>query len=387
MKKDILIVITKGEIGGAQTSVFHLAEALGKRGHKVTVGFGTGEFLESKLKERAIPYRRFSHLKRSHNPLRQILFFFEMLWYLRKNPFDAIHFNSTNTLLGALAAKLLGKKPRTVFTFRGLSILDENYQDASTFVKKFYIYYFRFFLLFVDVPVFVSNENQKQAEKHHITSKGITIYNGLNPEAMTFLSNEDARAKLQEFSGAQLEGKFVIGSVGRLSYQKNYEFLIERFHLIQKKVPNAVLLIAGSGPNKEQYTSMIKERSLRGDVFLLGDVVDAHKYLRGLDLFVLPARYEGMPIVLIETLFAGAPVIASDVNGNREVLGESGYLYPLDDEDVFLQFLEQCSKPETLTRLSREAKERSKTFHIERTADGYERALSSRGPSDTTTET
>ena len=72
---------------------------------------------------------------------------------------------------------------------------------------------------------------------------------------------------------------------------------------------------------------------------------DAANYLKAFDLFVLPSRYEGLPITLTECLFAGIPVIASDVGGNREVTGPRS-MYPPDDKAEFLErFSEAAENP------------------------------------------
>ena len=75
--KKVLILITKGEIGGAQVSVYNLAKELRQTGHDVAVGFGSGLFLKEKLTQFQIPYFIFPELSRSLNPLKAFLFIYK----------------------------------------------------------------------------------------------------------------------------------------------------------------------------------------------------------------------------------------------------------------------------------------------------------------------
>ena len=125
----ILIIVTKGEVGGAQTSVFNLAQKLKDLGEEVCVGFGNGDFLKNKLAESSVPFYQFKYLKRTHDPLANLFFVYELQTFLDKNNFQAVHFNSSNSLFGAIGAKLSKQKIKTIFTLRGLSLLDKNYQS------------------------------------------------------------------------------------------------------------------------------------------------------------------------------------------------------------------------------------------------------------------
>ena len=124
--KKILIVITKGEIGGAQAFVLNLATGLKKNNFRVTVALGPepGDFLPSELKNVGIPIHTFKNLSRTFSPAKNLFFFWEAKKYLDKNSFDIVHLNSSNTLLMAPAAKLSSSRPKVVFTHHGLTFFD-----------------------------------------------------------------------------------------------------------------------------------------------------------------------------------------------------------------------------------------------------------------------
>jgi len=353
----VLICITHGNLGGATNSVFWLAKGLKEKGIDVKVGFGKGEYLKKNLEKEKIEFVNFKWLKRTHNPLSNLFFVFEMKKFLDNEKFDVCHFNSTNALFGAISAKISKSKPKTVFTIRGLSILDPNYKK-DLWLKPIYWLIFKFLLSFVDIPVFVSNKNLEDAKKLKLIKNGVVIYNGIpEPE---FLEREMARKFFEEKIKTDLKGKFLIGSIGRLDYSKNYEFLIEIFPEILKIKPNSILVIIGEGQERKKLEKLISKLNLKDKIFLIGEIKDSSKYLKGFDLFVLPSRYEGLSLTLIEALFAEIPILASDVGGNKEVVGK---------ENVF--FHEKKSFIEKLKKNNLPNKERRENFKIEKTTENY----------------
>ena len=276
---NILILVTKAEIGGAQMSILNLAEELKKQGHNVTVAFGQGNFLSAELKKLDIPYYRFKKLIRTHNPLKNLLFLFEFKNYLKFNNFDIIHINSSNALLAGVGAKLSKVKAKTVFTFRGMSLLDSNYKK-NKFLKIIYRLYFKFFLNFIDEKVFVSKFNYDFALKEKIIKKGNFVYNGLNKEKLKFYNNKKVKNLLARHLNADFDNKFIIGTIGRHCYAKNYEFLINIFPDILKINPFTVCVIIGSfGEETYKYKKLIKKLNLENKIFLTGEINNASKFI------------------------------------------------------------------------------------------------------------
>jgi len=318
-----LLVITKAEIGGAQAFVLTLARGLQAAGQEVAVAAGEGDFLPSELAAANIPFFHLKSLRRSRNPLTIFAFIYELKRLINKEQFAVVHFNSTNTLPGALAGRLAKKKPKTIFTVHGLSVLDPNYQ-ASKFIKFLFKVYFKLFLRFIDKIVFVSQYNLEEAKKQGITAQGTVIYNGLDLPPDYFLSRVAARQELSNLIKQELkDSDYLIGSIGRLATQKNYDFLIKLWPKIKKRQPAAKLIIIGEGPERTKYEALRAQVGASSEIFLPGERTAGSRLLKGLDLFVLPSIYEGLSISLIEAVFAGVPVLASDVGGNREVVGEA----------------------------------------------------------------
>ncbi len=316
---NILLVITKGEVGGAQMLVRDLAFALKEKGHNVTVASGGGDYLKDEMEDKEICFLRLKFLKRTHNPLNGVFFIFEIRKLINNMNFDVVHFHSSNALFGAIGAKLSRTKPKTVFTLHGLSLLDKNYA-APRWIKICYLWLFKFLLVYIDHPVFISRLNYAEAVKLGLRVKGEIVPNGINQGGILFLGKQEARGELQKLTGADLSGKYIIGSIGRLAYPKNYEFIINLLSQIIYIKKDCLLFLIGDGPEKPKYRGMIQRHRLENRIILAGEIKNAARLLKAFDLFVLPSHYEGLSITLIEALAAGTPILASRVGGTPELL-------------------------------------------------------------------
>lgn len=120
--------------------------------------------------------------------------------------------------------------------------------------------------------------------------------------------SEDTRTRIRSELG--LEGKFVVGHIGRFCYAKNHEFLIEIFSEIRKST-DAVLLLIGSGETQNSVKEHIRRLGLEEYVIFAGNKLNANEYYQAMDVFVLPSRYEGLGMVAIEAQAAGLPTVCS----------------------------------------------------------------------------
>ncbi len=339
MTMKILLVITKGETGGAQKFVYNLAKKLKEQGVEVAAAFGTGDYLEEALTKQNIPFFKLKRLQRSANPLANLLAIWEIKKIVAEQKFDVVHFNSSNALLGAVGVKMSKHAPKTVFTFHGLSYLDPS-ADKNFIIKFLFFLLFKFCLLFIDKKIFVCQANLDYAKKIHLVSDGAVIYNGTDTD---FLTKDAAKNFLARQINTDLQNKIVVGSIGRLAYPKNYEFIISVFPEIIKNNPDAVGVIIGDGPERKKYEGLIAKNNLQNKFFLTGQIEDAGRYIKLLDIFVLSSKYEGASLTLLEALAASVPVLASNVGGTPEIVGNQEFLYKLDDKKEFLDKLQKIT--------------------------------------------
>lgn len=122
-------------------------------------------------------------------------------------------------------------------------------------------------------------------------------------------SSETAQRIRQELG---IEGKFVVGHVGRFRKQKNHEFLIRIFDALLKKQPNAVLLLVGDGDEEDAVKAQVQSLGIQDKVLFLGARSDVPQLMQAMDAFAFPSLYEGLPLTMIEAQAAGLPCIISD---------------------------------------------------------------------------
>lgn len=370
--KNILIVVTQGIVGGPAQSLSLLARGLAARGHTVTIGWGgSGTFLEEKLAGTGIRCVRFKYLSRNYNPFLGFLFTLELRQFVQRNKFDVVHLNCANTLFGTPGVWSVRKRPRMLYTVRGLMLADPNHRGNKLFMRLVILVYKTCFA-FTDQIVFLTQRNLADAKRVGLVEDGAVVYNGIDPAVLTFPTREAARKQLEGHLGASLASKHVMGSIGRFAYPKNFEFVIRQMSAVLKQDPDAVYVLIGDGPDMPLYRELVQQNGLEGSVHFTGEIPNAHPLLRAFDVLVLPSVSEGMSIVLLEALCAGVAVVASDVGGNREILDDPNTLYPLDDQKAFLDRVLPLLRDETFRNdLGRRMAERASLFSIDRTVDGY----------------
>ena len=129
-------------------------------------------------------------------------------------------------------------------------------------------------------------------------------------EADRFCFDEVVRVnKRKELNIAR---SFVIGHVGRMVRQKNHQFLLSIFLQILKTIPEAVLLLIGTGEEEPKIRNLVQRFGIQDKVIFLGNRSDVDELYQVMDVFVLPSLYEGVPVVGVEAQFSGLPCIFSD---------------------------------------------------------------------------
>lgn len=125
-----------------------------------------------------------------------------------------------------------------------------------------------------------------------------------------FIFNLEERGKIRkEFN---IEDKFVIGHIGRFNFQKNHSFLIDIFKEISLKKENAILLLVGQGELEEEVKNKVKQLGLENKVIFAGVRKDIPSILMGMDVFLFPSFFEGMPNTVIEAQATDLPCVVAD---------------------------------------------------------------------------
>ena len=176
-------------------------------------------------------------------------------------------------------------------------------------------------------------------EKKHYTF----IPNAVDAEK--FRPDDTVRAQVRKQLG--VEEAYVIGHVGRFNYQKNHEFLIRIFKKVYEKNSKARLLLIGTGELEATVKQQVEELQLENVVQFLGVRHDIPNLMQAMDCFVLPSRFEGLPVVAVEAQAAGLPcVMAKDgITEQVQIIDSGKFLRLNQTEDEWAkEILEQVDK-------------------------------------------
>ncbi len=130
----------------------------------------------------------------------------------------------------------------------------------------------------------------------------------------------------------EIENNFVIGHIGRFAHQKNHEYLIDIFAAVAKKYENAKLILVGEGPTQKTIEQKVSDLKLQEKVLFLGSRPDVPVLLQGMDVFILPSRFEGLPIVGVEAAISGLPCLFSDNISQEVKITENCKFYSIHED-------------------------------------------------------
>ncbi|OUS11306.1 hypothetical protein A9Q89_09235 [Gammaproteobacteria bacterium 53_120_T64] len=211
----------------------------------------------------------------------------------------------------------------------------------------------------------------------------LAIQNGIDPEPFSKRQNPatSTPARRESLFGAQLAGKRLFGTIGRLAEVKNYRRLIEAFAIACQSESNIALVIIGTGPLEQELKDQVKALGLEQQIVFLGYRKDIATLLQNLDVFVLTSLREGFGLALVEAMASGLPALASNRGGMKEVLGDSscGWLIEPEDTRSIGEVITLIARqtPEQLSAIGNNARQRVvEKFHVERMANDYERLYS-----------
>lgn len=188
-----------------------------------------------------------------------------------------------------------------------------NWPGQTTALRLYYIGD-RLILRQFDHIAAVSQTLVSRLEKSGIKPQQISlIENAIDPTP--FLSAQSLRIEHHETQK-------VIGVVGRLEKQKGFHFFLQAAHHILQSFPNTLFLIAGDGPERAALENQTRGLGIAENVVFLGQVTQMAEVYASMDIFALPSLNEGMPMVVIEAMAAGKPVVASRVGAIPEVVTE-----------------------------------------------------------------
>lgn len=358
----IFYLITKSEPGGVQTHIFQLSKSLKEKGSEVSVMSSPGGWLEKEIKKLGIKFYPNEELSNTFNPIKNFLAFKKIKKAIFNFKPDIVSCHSTKAgFLGRLAVR---NKIPTIFTAHGWA-----FTPGTALWKKLLILTEKLVARFCQKIICVSEFDRQLAIKYKISKpqKIIVIHNG------TEISEVQ---NLNQFKNPPIKIVFL----GRLAKPKDPLLLLKTFsdlNLNLKK--SAEILIIGDGPLRKEVENFLKkqDREFVKKIKLLGELPreDVLKTLKKAQIFVLTSNWEGFPRSILEAMSYGLAIIASDVGGTREAVGDCGILIKRNNKKELKEALTSLLKNSYLIqKMGEKARQKVKEkFSLERMIKATER--------------
>ncbi len=230
-------------------------------------------------------------------------------------------------ILGALARYNTDIKLQ-VCTIHGLAEPFTGFQRIKASFYKMCEYYIG--RRRIDKVIAVSEDIKNKLSTRYQIAKLMTIHNGIDIEEATGTGEIKARSEL----GID-DDQIVIGTVGRLTPVKGYEYLIKAFKTLCHRHDNLLLMIIGDGPERHSLETLANELNISENILFYGFTENVSAIMRLFDIFVLSSLHEGISISLLEALALGIPVVVTAVGGTPEVVthNKTGLLITPRNED------------------------------------------------------
>lgn len=193
-----------------------------------------------------------------------------------------------------------------------------------------------------NVIVNISESEYNSAIKYKIASskKMVVIDNGI--DFTKFDNQKQYREETRNRYNIKSED-IVIGVVGRLTEQKDPDTSIKAFNLLHKEQKNIKLMFVGSGDLEKKVVLYAKQNNLEKDIIITGWVNNVEEYIPAFDIAILPSKWEGFGLVIIEYMACDKPIVATDVGGISNIIkaNENGHLIEIENENELKNKLKQ----------------------------------------------
>ena len=282
---------------------------------------------------------------------------------------DIVHTHSSKAgILGRLAARREGV-PVVVHTVHGWSFHDE----MTPLSRAVYVRLERRAAHWTDRIITISTFHRDKGLGARVGKpwqyRTIRALNDLSRYSVDRQARSVARATL----GLPLDS-FVVGTVGRLSEQKDPQTWVRSASLIAARASDARFVMVGDGDLRGVTERIAAEVGIADRLLLTGLRDDAPQILPGFDVLLLTSRWEGLPLVIPQAMASGVPVVASAVDGNREVVrdGENGLLAPPSKPEALADAVLRLRNPDLAAKLVAAGHETARDFSLERTVPQLE---------------
>jgi len=349
-------VITESEpFGGGQRNTLLTLRGLMRDGYEVELICGPGGRLIPEAEAIGVKVHVIPDLIRQVDPLKDCRAFFRLYRLFRPQDYCIVHTHSTKAgLLGRVAA-WLARVPVIIHTYHGVSI-----EVGDNLKTRLYFACERLAGIITDRLVCVGEVLRQEvvAWKMVPDKKSVTIYSGIDFSSYVLRRTP---IEMRQLLGLK-EAWPIVGSIGRLSEQKAQHYLIQAVALLKEKYPQIKLLLVGEGELRPLLEKQIRDLGLSSNVFLLGERDDIADLLNIFDVYAMSSRWEGVGRSLTEAMYWGLPIVATAVNGVKELIlhDETGLSVPPHNPKALATAIDRLvSNAELASRLKSNAQRKA----------------------------
>jgi glycosyltransferase involved in cell wall biosynthesis len=340
MRTKLLFVIDSLEYGGGERGFVQLAAGLRGR-YQVFVAAMHGGRFEREVKELGIRFYPVNMSRRlSLKPIRQIK------EIIRNNKIDLVHSQGARADFFARIAGRLAGVPYIICT---IQMPVEGF-DVRLLQKKIYRFIDHLTERYVECFIVVSDLLRQMLMERRGIAAGqvVRVYNGIE------LSQYHPDAQYGELRSEWEISQEVplIGAIGRMVWQKGFNYFIEAIPEIVRHMPDARFLLVGDGPLRESLAALSKELGVRDNVIFTGFRSDIKEILSAIDILVIPSLLEGFPMIILEAMAMAKPIVATNIDGITEQItdGVNGILVPPKDPSALSKAIIQVLSDKKLAR-------------------------------------
>ncbi len=357
----VFYLVESFDLGGSEHQAAEVARRMNSPQYRVTVGClsQSGPFLES-VRQAGIPVVEF-HPGGALLGLRGVYQLVRLAWFLRRGRFDVVHTHDLYSTLMGVPAAWLARVPLIVSSRRDLGSWWWYTPRNKRFLKSIQHLGTMVVANSTAVRDYLVKEEGYGPEFVTIIRNGIDVerFKAASPSAESFFPNLTNTSKL-------------IGVVANMNVEtKGHVDLIEAASIVCRAHAESRFLLVGGGRERPNLERKVDELKLRDRVSFLGRREDVPNLLRCCALSVLPSWAEGLPNVVLESMAAGVPVVATRVGGTEEIIedGVHGLLVPPHEPPALAEaILHILQDGELAQRLASAGQERVQTcFSFERT--------------------
>ncbi len=354
--------------GGVGLNLLLLARHMNREAFDLTFALPEDSHFFKEIEATGVRVKRLSI---SRSPLKAVNLkgYREIKALLRSGRYDLVHSHtSVGGYLGRLAAHSMGVP--AIWSIHGWAF---NYPRGSRLYRKALYMLERWIDRYTRHYVAVCAKMRDIGVENGLCQedKVTVIYHGIDAAAIN-RGAVDLRSDLK--IGQE---RPVVGAVGRFEEQKGLDTFVRAARLIKDRFRGVKFLLVGDGPLRPEIEEQIGVEGLTADFILTGWTTRVADYMKTMDIFCLPSRWEAMPLIVLEAMAMGKPIVATEVGGVGEVLRDEGadfLLRPDDAEglaEAVLVLLGDRAKREALGTANRE--KIKTTYTLERMIRRYER--------------